>query len=253
MVAGQRVLGPAHRRSCSQSGVHERATVTSAAVARRRLVEALLTIFMRDGSRDSDGPFRRDSCQPAGWRSSVAAVFEAMDFTEAGYPSWARVKRQSRHKLCPVFVRAGIIRVNPSSTMNVRLFSLVLLTAFLAACESDPTPTGSAFPPTNADKIMFLKRPPPQPYVELGTVRDVEVYYPPGTKATSLAIGENTDVRAKLCEKAAALGADAIVLKEERVVDAIDATSGGNSHIWALGVAIHFTQPPQKLAATDPN
>jgi hypothetical protein len=123
--------------------------------------------------------------------------------------------------------------------MKPAYLAIVIAVAFLAGCDTDPQPVHTGLTPTNPDHVVLLKVVPNKPYEELGKVKDMEIFYPPGSKATGLAIGESVDVGLKVREKAAALGADAVIVKDQGLIDPID-PSTGSTRIYVEGVAIRW-------------
>jgi hypothetical protein len=121
--------------------------------------------------------------------------------------------------------------------MKLRLLSLVTGIAFLAACAHvDVTKTGKGFyDPTNAADVEILKTKPDRHYEELGTVT-----------VTGFDASESAKMHNAIREKAAALGANAVILTEEGLVPA----GFGSYKRWATGVAIRFTAISQSEPVT---
>ena len=103
---------------------------------------------------------------------------------------------------------------------------------FLGACAHvDVTKTSKGFyDPTNAADVEILKTRPEKHYEELGTVT-----------VTGFASDESAKMHNAVREKAAALGANAVILTEEGMVP----SGFGNMKRWATGVAIRYN-PDQK-------
>jgi hypothetical protein len=129
-----------------------------------------------------------------------------------------------------------------------RLLTIIAV-AFVAGCATDPSPVQTGLPPTKAENVQLLKRPPSRPYVELGAIKDMEAYSTADGKATDAAMGEASDVHARLREKAAALGADAVIIKDQGIIPALD-PSAGTAHAYIEGIAIHFKAADQNGAVT---
>jgi hypothetical protein len=111
----------------------------------------------------------------------------------------------------------------------------------LSACATESIRAQKQYSPTTAKHVRIFGHAPKQPYEELGLVRDVEVFHSLGENGNLLAIGENLNILDVLREKAAALGADAVILKQEFVIDPQNAIySDFSSHIWLTGMAIRF-------------
>jgi hypothetical protein len=84
--------------------------------------------------------------------------------------------------------------------------------------------------------------------VELGSVRTSDVYDPASFRTATLDVGASKGVHTHLREKAAALGADAVIMIYEYVVNPSDETATASSRIFAGGTAIHFTDVGQNAA-----
>jgi len=80
-------------------------------------------------------------------------------------------------------------------------------------------------------------------------VSDMEVYSLGDTKATTASMDKTPDVHARLREKAAALGADAVIVKDQGIIPPLD-TSSSSARAYAKGVAIHFTDAGQNGPVT---
>ena len=117
--------------------------------------------------------------------------------------------------------------------MKIRFLTALTAIVLLAGCVAsvDITKTSKGFyDPTNPNDIQILKTRPDQPYEELGTVT-----------VTGFAPTEVAKMHNAVREKAAALGANAVILTEEGMI--LD--GWGHMKRWATGVAIRFkTQPP---------
>jgi len=118
----------------------------------------------------------------------------------------------------------------------------------LAGCESGTKPTQGIIRTTNAQDVLILKHPPKRHYVVLGVVRDAEIYHPEGFRSSILDVGGSPGVHTRLREKAAALGADAVIVTEEYFIDPSDESRTDSSRIVATGTAIRFTGEGQNTA-----
>jgi hypothetical protein len=117
----------------------------------------------------------------------------------------------------PTWTRVGIF-----SKWVTILVSII----FLAACAHvDVTKAGKGFyDPTNAADVGILKTKPDRHFEELGTVT-----------VTGFDADEAAKMHNAIREKSAALGANAVILTEEGLVQA-----GFGYKRWATGVAIRF-------------
>jgi len=110
--------------------------------------------------------------------------------------------------------------------MKLRFLPALVALAFLSACAHvDVTKTSKGFyDPTNASDVEILKTRPDRHYEELGTVT-----------VTGFKPEEAAKMHNAVREKAAALGANAVILTEEGMVQ-----DGWGLKRWATGVAIRF-------------
>ncbi|HEX3944768.1 MAG TPA: hypothetical protein VHW69_11845 [Rhizomicrobium sp.] len=91
----------------------------------------------------------------------------------------------------------------------------------------DITKTASGYyAPTDANVVEILKTVPTRKYVELGTVT-----------VTGFDVGDVAKMHNAVRTKAAVLGADAVILTQEGIID----HSFAPTERWATGVAIHYT------------
>lgn len=123
--------------------------------------------------------------------------------------------------------------------MKTSIFSSAAIAIFvitMAGCASvNVTKTASGyFEPTNPNDVQILKTRPDKKYIELGTL-SVEGYD----------IGEVAKMYNAIRAKAAPLGADAVIITDESVLQ-----SGFEKQRYATGVAIKFTAE-NGSAATD--
>jgi hypothetical protein len=104
-----------------------------------------------------------------------------------------------------------------------RSLALITSIALLAGCAVvDVTKTAQGFyPPTNPNTVLILKTVPPQKYVELGTVT-----------ITRFPVGDTAKMHNAIRAKAAPLGANAVILMQEGILE--------NGTRWATGVAIRY-------------
>lgn len=105
------------------------------------------------------------------------------------------------------------------------IFVILLLIALVGCASVDITKTAKGFyEPTDPNEIDILKTLPEKQYVELGTVT-----------ATGFKPEESAVMHNAIRSKSAALGANAVILTEEGIIN-------GNWHIerWATGVAIRY-------------
>lgn len=103
----------------------------------------------------------------------------------------------------------------------------LLQAIFLIACVGtvDVTKTATGFyPPTDPSALEILKTRPSRAYDELGTVM-----------VTNFAVNDTAKMHNAIRAKAAALGANAVILTEEGVTK-----TGALTQRWATGVAILF-------------
>jgi hypothetical protein len=111
--------------------------------------------------------------------------------------------------------------------MKLRYLPILMGAVLLCGCAHvDVTKTGKGFyDPTNPADVEILKTRPDQHYEELGTVT-----------VTGFDADESAKMHNAIREKAAALGANAVILTEEGMVPA----GFGGMKRWATGVAIRF-------------
>jgi len=131
--------------------------------------------------------------------------------------------------------------------MKLHSIAAVFLIAFLSGCANvDVTKTGKGFyNPTDPNDVEILKtRPdvsrPENSYVELGEVT-----------VTGFAPTETAKMHNAIRNKSAALGANAVILTNEGMVQG----GWGGLQRWATGVAIRFKAPkgrvPEKSGKID--
>jgi hypothetical protein len=110
--------------------------------------------------------------------------------------------------------------------MKVRnIFVILLLLAFVGCASVDITKTAKGFyEPTDPNEIEILKTRPEKPYVELGTVTAI------GFNPEESALMHNA-----IRSKSAALGANAVILTEEGIIN-----GSWSLERWATGVAIRY-------------
>ncbi len=113
-----------------------------------------------------------------------------------------------------------------TNNRNREIFILFAVACFISGCASvDITKTSSGFyNPTNANSVEILKTKPDRAYVELGTVT-----------VTGFDADEAAKEHNAIRTKAAALGADAVILTEEGLIEHTFSYTR-----WATGVAIRF-------------
>jgi hypothetical protein len=117
-------------------------------------------------------------------------------------------------------------RANVRAKARVRSILLAVVCCLLAACAAvDITKTSKGFfDPTNPNDVDILKTRPDKPFVELGTVT-----------ATRFDPSESAVMHNAIRSKAAALGANAVILTEEGIIP-----GGFSGKRWATGVAIRY-------------
>lgn len=110
--------------------------------------------------------------------------------------------------------------------MKIRFLPVLLIAAVLTACAHvDVTKTSKGFyDPTNPADVDILKTRPEKHYEELGTVT-----------VTGFDADESAKMHNAIREKAAVLGANAVILTEEGMV-----AKGFGMKRWATGVAIRY-------------
>lgn len=110
----------------------------------------------------------------------------------------------------------------------IPILTLITACAALTACGTvQVTKTARGFyNPTNPNNVEILKTVPNRKYTELGIVT-----------ASGFLRSETAVMHNAIRNKAAALGADAVVLTEEGFAPT---TSGGTPQKWANGVAVKF-------------
>lgn len=108
-----------------------------------------------------------------------------------------------------------------------RAMACLVVAGSLSACASvDLTKTASGYyAPTDPNVVQILKTVPPRKYVELGTLT-----------VTGFDVSEVAKMHNAIRGKASVLGADAVILSEEGIIDHSFSTER-----WATGVAIHYT------------
>lgn len=111
--------------------------------------------------------------------------------------------------------------------MRIAIITLGLaVSMFLVGCASvDVTKTHvGSYDPTNPNDVEILKTLPSRAYEELGTVT-----------AAGFAISETAKLHNAVRSKAAELGANAVVLTDEGVIQ-----GGWTREKWATGVALRY-------------
>lgn len=103
-----------------------------------------------------------------------------------------------------------------------KLISISIAAAFLVSCASvDITKTSKEFyDPTDANRIEILKTRPQKAYEELGDIT-----------AANFLLNQTAVMHNEIRNKAAGLGAHAVILTSEGVSD---------SKKWAIGTAVRF-------------
>lgn len=104
----------------------------------------------------------------------------------------------------------------------------IVLIACLIACAAvvDVTKTAKGFyDQTNPNDVEILKTVPKSDYIELGTVT-----------ATGFPPDQTAKMHNAIRSKAAALGATAVILTEEGIID----DGWGGAKKWATGVAVRY-------------
>ena len=109
----------------------------------------------------------------------------------------------------------------------VSLLALVCSIGFFAGCAvTDVTKTAKGhYDSTNPNDVDIVFTRPSKPYIELGSVSAAK--FQPGQTAT---------MHNAFREKAAALGANAVII--------LNSGFDNNGLLWATGVAIRYGQPP---------
>ncbi len=119
------------------------------------------------------------------------------------------------------------------SSSRIVVSVLVVAMCVLTACSSvDVTKTAKgSYDSTDANEIEILKtKPESREYFELGTVT-----------ATGFATSDVAKMHNAIRSKAAALGAEAVILTDEGVV-----RGGWGMERWAMGAAIRWGKPDFK-------
>jgi type IV pilus biogenesis protein CpaD/CtpE len=111
--------------------------------------------------------------------------------------------------------------------MKRKYILVAVVAALLSGCAVvDITKTSKGFyDKTDANEIEILKTRPERSYEELGTVT-----------ASGFALTESAKMHNAIRTKAAALGANAVILTEEGVIP----DGWGSARRWATGVAIRY-------------
>jgi hypothetical protein len=109
--------------------------------------------------------------------------------------------------------------------MKTKFLSIILGGALIAGCATtDVTKTGKGhYDPTNPNNVEILMTKPDRRFIELGAVSAAK--FKPKQTAT---------MHNAFRSKAAALGADAVYI--------INSGIDQDGHLWATGVAVHYTQ-----------
>jgi hypothetical protein len=130
---------------------------------------------------------------------------------------------------------------------RIPLIAIAALAA-LSGCATEK-PAKSAYPSTNPDNVKVYQQVPKHPFEILGPVSFEGAYTPHDAGSNRLALGDKYDLLVELRDQAAALGADAVILKEKDVYESFDPSGkGGNNpgdgrRIRLSGVAIRYTRP----------
>jgi len=148
------------------------------------------------------------------------------------------------HELAPSLAH------DPSrSAMKYSALSLVAAGIVLSGCESTVSTTSQVYSPTNPDAVQVLAQAPGRPFDVLGKVKDSVVYVPLNERG--LSIDRAIDVISELRKKAAALGAEAVIVTDRRVVSP-PIPLGGDSkdnvvtqREEAIGLAIRYKEAAQ--------
>jgi hypothetical protein len=114
-----------------------------------------------------------------------------------------------------------------NSKQIITMLCMVSLLAFAGCASVDVTKTAKGyFTPTKAADMEILKTKPERPYIELGTVT-----------VTGFAPRDIAKMHNAIRTKAAPLGANAIILTDEGMVN-----DGWSVKRWATGAAIRWQQ-----------
>ena len=113
------------------------------------------------------------------------------------------------------------------SVRHAALSFILVVSAILVGCGSvvDVTKTAKGFfQPTDPNNVEILKTVPTRAYEELGTVT-----------ANDFPVNDVAKMHNAIRSKAAALGADAVILTQEGIL-----SGTWSSSRWSIGVAIHY-------------
>jgi hypothetical protein len=116
--------------------------------------------------------------------------------------------------------------------MKLKVSVIFITTSLLLfGCASvDVTKTAIGFhEPTDANLVEILKTKPERPFIELGTVT-----------VTGFDVSDVAKMHNAVRTKSAALGASAVILTDEGIID-----GGFSLERWATGVAILYTDLQQ--------
>src|SRR5471030_406863 len=137
--------------------------------------------------------------------------------------------------------------------MNKLFLTALVSLALLAGCETETTPSTTGYAKTDPANVKVYDHVPKIPFATLGSVSYEGLSVPANSGADRLAFGEQSDFLGELRKQAAALGADAVIIKEKSVYDPQDASGVENNDMGAgrrmrlAGIAIKFkpaTPPP---------
>lgn len=110
----------------------------------------------------------------------------------------------------------------------ITLLAIICSLGFVTGCAvTDVTKTAKGhYDATNPNDVEILFTKPSKPYIELGSV-----------SAAKFQAGQTATMHNAFREKAAALGANAVLI--------LNSGFDGNGMLWATGVAIRYGQPQQ--------
>jgi hypothetical protein len=142
--------------------------------------------------------------------------------------------------------------------MNKIYLATLVSLALLAGCETDTTPSKTGYAPTDPANVKVYEHVPKVPFETLGNVAYLGLYVPANSGADRLGMGEQADFLGELRKQAAALGADAVIIKEKSIYDPQDASGvenndmGSGRRMRLAGIAIRFRPAAQRPAGPAP-
>jgi hypothetical protein len=133
--------------------------------------------------------------------------------------------------------------------MKFHCFSSILVCAVLSGCatDTDTKTTSHVYSPTSPYEVTIYAVAPSAPFEILGKVKDNEIYVP--LDGNGLVVDRKYDVVEEMQKKAAALGANGLIVTSRRIIPPLLPISGASkdnpapTREEATGFAIRLTKP----------